>query len=239
MRVELMRYTPEPERAVAAAARLCYSDRMPPDVAAGMSDAEVKRLILMLLDMGHTSPLEHASFTFGIFGVSRSLSHQLVRHRIASYSQRSQRYVSEEGFGFVVPPSIKRDPSSVAAFEAAMEAARSAYKRLVQMGVPREDARYVLPNACETALVATFNARSLLNFFALRCCRRAQWEIRALAYRMLKEVRRVAPTLFSRAGASCIVEGVCREGRFSCGLVNKLRRGRQESAQVTSSARTR
>ncbi len=217
MKVSLISHTPQPEEVVAAAARLCYSSRSASEIMERFREGEAAEFIRKLVDMGHASPMEHASFTFAIEGVSRVLSHQLVRHRIgASYSQKSQRYVSEKGFAFVTPPSIARDPEAAAAFAAAMEEARAAYEKLAEL-VPKEDARFVLPNAAETQLVLSMNARSLYHFFALRCCRRAQWEIRALAEAMLAEVQAVAPNLFAGAGAPCVATGFCPEGDFSCG----------------------
>lgn len=216
MRVELIAYTPHPEEVVAAAARVCYSRQGAGELLKDMSEEEVERLLGLLLSSGHESPVEHVSFTFAIEGVSRALSHQLVRHRLASYSQRSQRYVSEEEFQYVIPPSIRNQPEALEIFESCLAEIRQAYMRLSRL-VPLEDARYVLPQACETKLVCTFNARSLFNFFRLRCCTRAQWEIRQLALKMRELVRQVAPRLFARAGPDCEVWGICFEGPFSCG----------------------
>ena len=171
--------------------------------------------IKKLADMGHESPFEHVNFTFGVEGVSRALSHQLVRHRIASYSQKSQRYVDEKSFTYIVPPSIASNEEALADYHAQMEAIRKAYARLSEL-IPQEDARYVLPNACETKVVVTMNVRSLNNFFRLRCCQRAQWEIRELAKMMLKEVRKVAPRIFANSGATCEITGDCPEGEMSC-----------------------
>ncbi len=178
------------------------------------------------------SPFEHASFTFAVEGISRACSHQLVRHRIASYSQQSQRYVSEEsGFDFVVPPIFKEDDVLNTLFKEAMEHSHKYYckllKELEKRGIKgesaRQDARFVLPNAAETKIVITMNARELLHFFRVRCCSRAQWEIRALATEMLRLVKRVAPLLFKDAGPSCVV-GKCPEGRFSCGKAGQIRK---------------
>jgi len=216
VRVELIAYTPEPEKIVAAAARICYSQRGATELLKNLEDKEVDRLIRLLLSSGHESPVEHVTFTFAIEGVSRALSHQLVRHRIASYSQRSQRYVSEENFSYVVPPSINDEPEALKIFENCLSQIKEAYARLIKL-VPREDARYILPQACETKLICTFNARSLFNFFRLRCCSRAQWEIRELAFKMREAVRQVAPRLFAKAGPNCEVLGICYEGPFSCG----------------------
>ncbi|HKM39909.1 MAG TPA: FAD-dependent thymidylate synthase [bacterium] len=216
MQVQLINYTPNPERTVAAAARLCYSKIGAADLVEGLTKEQEANLLAHLVQSGHESPTEHVTFTFGIEGVSRALSHQLVRHRIASYSQQSQRYVRAKRFDYVIPPSVNESPKAKEAFERTMSIIQQAYDELVDQ-VPAEDARYVLPNACETKLVATFNCRSLYNFFRLRCCHRAQWEIRQLAERMRELVREVAPLLFALAGPSCETEGICYEGQFSCG----------------------
>lgn len=216
MKVDLISWTPDPDKLVAAAARLCYSQTHATDIMNELTQEKIEALLNNLASMGHFSPFEHASFTFAIEGVSRSLTHQLVRHRIASYSQQSQRYVSEETFEFITPPSIAGNPQAVAEYTELMEQIRETYENLLQV-VPKEDARYVLPNACETKIVCTFNARSLLNFFSHRCCYRAQWEIRELADRMLKEVRKVAPCLFAKAGPPCEARRSCPEGAMSCG----------------------
>lgn len=223
MHVTLIQYTPEPEKVVAAAARLCYSSHPVPDLLGCLNQETVGKFVRKLRDMGHLSPFEHASFQFSIDGVSRALSHQLVRHRIASYSQRSQRYVKENGFEFVTPPSIDQNPEALVRFEAVMVRLQEDYQELLNC-VPAEDARYVLPNACTTSLMVTFNARSLLNFFEHRTCNRAQWEIRALAEKMLELVRDVAPNLFSEAGPVCMTQGVCHQGSYSCGQLKTLER---------------
>ncbi|HAA89237.1 MAG: Thymidylate synthase ThyX [Thermoanaerobacterales bacterium 50_218] len=222
MKVELIAYTPEPEETVAAAARLCYSSLGASELKNDLTREEVVALIKKLVSSGHLSPLEHASFTFAIEGVSRALSHQLVRHRIASYSQRSQRYVDEQNFLYITPPSIAAHQEALDLYKETMEVIRRAYQKLSKM-VPREDARYVLPNATETKLVCTMNARSLHNFFRLRCCNRAQWEIRELAMKMREEVRKVAPVLFALSGPPCETEGICWEGEFSCGRAEEVR----------------
>lgn len=220
MKVELLAYTPQPEQIVASAARLCYSADGVTELMESMDEERVDNFIKKLADMGHESPFEHVNFTFGVEGVSRALSHQMVRHRIASYSQKSQRYVNEKSFTYIVPPSIASNEEALADYHAQMEAIRKAYTRLSEI-IPREDARYVLPNACETKFVVTMNVRSLNNFFRLRCCQRAQWEIRELAKTMLKEVSKVAPRIFANSGAACEVEGYCPEGEYSCGRINK------------------
>ncbi len=219
MYVQLLAWTDEPERTVSAAARLCYSTDSASELAQKMTLKRQASFIEKLVDMGHQSPLEHASFTFAVEGVSRALSHQLVRHRLASYSQRSQRYVGEGNFSYITPPSVADSPEASRIFTEQMERSREAYRRLSEI-VPKEDARYVLPNACETKLVVTMNARSLLHFFQVRCCRRAQWEIRQLADQMLQEVRRVSPLLFKHAGPLCETKGICPEGELSCGRLD-------------------
>jgi len=228
MRVDLIQYTPDPEKVVAAAARLCYSASPVPELLERLDDEVAASFVRKLRQMGHLSTFEHVSFQFSIDGVSRALSHQLVRHRIASYSQRSQRYVKETGFEFVIPPSVKQNPEALERFKTVMARLQESYQELLS-SVPAEDARYVLPNACTTSLMATFNARSLLNFFEHRTCSRAQWEIRSLAEKMLKLVRVVAPNLFSEAGPTCLTQGVCHQGTYSCGRLKTLERKRQNT----------
>lgn len=223
MLVQLLTYTPEPERLVAAAARLCYSASSVEQLL--QQDSERREMLLAkILSVGHLSTLEHVSFTFGIEGISRACSHQLVRHRLASYSQQSQRYVShKERFAAVTPPSIAAQPELNARFEAALEQMHQVYGELMEAGIPAEDARFVLPNAAETKLVMTMNARELLHFFALRCCRRAQWEIQALAKEMLRQVRLVSPRLFAVGGPGCL-HGACPEGAMTCGRADEVRK---------------
>ncbi|MEJ5226405.1 FAD-dependent thymidylate synthase [Thermodesulfovibrio sp.] len=232
LKVSLIEHTPMPENLVALSARLCYSPVGVDELREKMSEEEKEKLINLLRESGHLSPFEHASFTFAVEGISRACSHQLVRHRIASYSQQSQRYVSEEsGFDFVVPPIFKEDNLLNTLFKEAMEQSHKYYckllKELEKRGIKgetaRQDARFVLPNAAETKIVITMNARELLHFFRVRCCSRAQWEIRALATEMLRLVKKVAPLLFKDAGPSCVV-GKCPEGRFSCGKAGQIRK---------------
>jgi thymidylate synthase (FAD) len=225
LKVALLQFTPSPERAVASAGRLCYAPISAAELKTAMSDDEVERLVKGLVRSGHMSALEHAGFTFAIDGISRACSHQLVRHRLASYSQQSQRYVrfNADG-GFVMPPSIAASPEAQAVFLEAMENARRSYERLVELGTAEgrknesvyEDARFVLPNAAETKIVVTMNARELRHFFSLRCCRRAQWEINRLAWAMRHLATSVAPLLFSGTGPGCLTGG-CPEGKMTCG----------------------
>lgn len=217
MDVRLLYHTPDVERAVAAAARLCYAPVGAAELLETMSDEAVRKVLRTVITSGHHSALEHASHTFAIDGVSRAMTHQLVRHRLASYNQQSQRYVSyADEPCFIVPPDVTADPGRRSDFEAACSAAFAAYRALIDSGVAPEDARYLLPNATETKIVVTMNIRELLHFFELRCCKRAQWEIRAVALRMLELAEPTAPYVFMDAGASCR-RGPCREGAMSCG----------------------
>ncbi|MGE4589725.1 MAG: FAD-dependent thymidylate synthase [Acidaminococcaceae bacterium] len=222
MQVKLLRYTPEPEKTVAMSARLCYSPIGAAQLEEKITDEQAAKLVRKLVEMGHFSTLEHVTFTFAIEGVSRVLTHQLVRHRIASYSQQSQRYVKEHDFETILPLSIAARPAEREKFEKLMSEIRNLYTEWTEMGIPAEDARYILPNAAETKIVVTMNVRSLYNFFRLRCCTRAQWEIRALAEKMLAEVKEVAPVLFEKAGPSCVTDGICTEGAMTCGRLAAL-----------------
>lgn len=216
MHVELLNYTPRPEVQVARAARLCYYGADIESLKETMTPQKSTELVRKLVKMGHLSTVEHVTFTFGIEGVSRALSHQLVRHRIASYSQQSQRYVDGAHFVYVVPPSVQENEEALHTFETQMASATAAYAILRDCGIPAEDARFVLPNATDTKIICTFNVRSLYNFFEHRCCNRAQWEIRELAWKMLELCKEVAPVLFENAGPGCL-RGACPEGDMSCG----------------------
>lgn len=247
MKVNLITYTPEPEKVIAGAAKLCYSKSKIEELMNNLGRDEIERFISMLATVGHESPFEHISFTFGIEGVSRSLTHQLVRHRIgSSYSQKSQRYVREGSFEYIIPPHIDSIPEATKIYKKAMEDAQNTYDELAKQLFEKhykyylskgkteesarnaaekksiEDARYVLPNSCETKIVVTMNARALFNFFNKRCCNRAQWEIRELAIEMLKLVINVAPNVFKMAGPNCII-GECKEGSMSCGNMETVR----------------
>ena len=241
MTVRLIAHTPEPEKVVAAAAKLCYSDAHITDLLDGLDEEKTARFLTMLSDLGHASPIEHASFTFGIEGVSRAFLAQMTRHRIASFSVQSQRYVRMEEFNFITPPNVAEDEEALAEYNRIMQTCAESYGRLaailqrnaaaklVEEGktpeeaeklaskIANEDARFVLPNACETKMVVTMNVRSLHNFFRLRCCNRAQWEIRTVADEMLRLCREAAPALFANAGPACVTEGKCSEGKMTCG----------------------
>ena len=266
-KVTLLNYTPSPEQTVAMAAKLCYSKSDIETVRDGLTEEKTASFLDMLSSLGHQSPIEHASFTFGIEGISRACSHQLVRHRIASYSQQSQRYVDGSSFEYVTPPSIAENPELLEKYNKALELEAKAYvevrdalivqsikkyienNKSVNIGdlsgmsdsdiilefkntdkkkfsafekLANEDARFILPNACTTKIICTFNARSLLNFFEHRCCNRAQWEIRDVAQQMLILVKEVAPHIFQKAGPGCVY-GSCPEGAMSCGRAREMR----------------
>ena len=266
LKVKIIAHTPQPDKVVAQAGKLCYSAVGVDEITQKLTEEEIARYVNMLASIGHESPLEHVSFTFAIEGISRACTHQIVRHRIASYSQQSQRYVKLEQFEYIIPPAIESNPEAKRIFIEAMERDQKAYDELVDLlledilidkhaadygscireilkenpdAVPDrskvldlyaekflkeygkaekqaiEDARYVFPNACETKIVITMNARSLLHFFNVRCCNRAQWEIREMATEMLKECKKIAPALFKKAGPDCVY-GKCGEGKMSC-----------------------
>ena len=245
MKVKIIAYTPNPEEVIASAAKLCYSKVGVDDIQKNLTEDGIEKFVSMLSTIGHHSPLEHCTFTFAVEGISRACSHQLVRHRIASYSQQSQRYVKLDKFDYIIPTAIENNEFAKDIFLNAMEQDQKAYNGIVEelmneyiassgytlASIPRseynrleklaiEDARYVFPNACETKIVFTMNVRTLMNFFTHRCCDRAQWEIRDLANEMLIQVKEIAPTLFKKAGASC-VRGKCPEGSMSCGNPKK------------------
>lgn len=246
MKVRIIAHTPEPEKVVAAAAKLCYASSDIDTLYANLTPEKTAAFIDMLSTLGHESPIEHVSFTFAIEGVSRSLLAQITRHRIASYSVQSQRYVNKSNFTYIIPPAIEADEEARAEFLSAMEEDKRHYDRLAAIlrknhtarlisegktpeeaekaasKMAIEDARAVLPNACDTRIIMTMNARALRNFFRQRCCTRAQWEIRALATAMLAEVKAIAPHLFTLAGPACVA-GPCPEGKMSCGKAAEMR----------------
>ena len=212
--VILIAHTPEAEKVVAMAAKICYAkDVSIKKLQKKINDNDVSAFITKLLESGHESPFEHISFTFGIEGISRACSHQLVRHRMASFSQRSQRYCFEDGFNYIEPEDINENEDKI--FRDFMRHSKEVYSKLIDKGVKPEDARMVLPNACETKIIVTMNARELLHFFKLRCCKRAQKEIREVAFMMKNICRKVAPNIFQYAGPNCL-KGYCTEGEKSC-----------------------
>lgn len=212
MIVRLLAHTPDADRICAAAAHSCYSEDSAADLLETVDPAKMLRHVI---GMGHHSVIEHAVFTFSVEGVSRALTHQLVRHRIASFSQQSQRYVGLSEPTYVVPETVKRDPEAMKVYEETMDGIWDSYSKLIGMGIPAEDARYVLPNGCTTNITITMNARELLHFFSMRCCNRAQWEIREMADEMLRLCKEVSPVIFSDAGPACI-RGPCPEGKKTC-----------------------
>lgn len=227
LQVELLAYTPDPEKTCALAARTCYSAMEYGELKALVDDKDQAAFLKRIVASGHLSVLEHASFTFGVSGVSRALLAQITRHRIASFSVQSQRYVSlEKGFGYIIPPRIRElGDAAVREFESQMAQMQAWYQGWQEkLGEnANEDARFVLPNACETHITLTMNARELLHFFSLRCCNRAQWEIRALATEMLRQCKQAAPVIFESAGPGC-VSGACPEGAKSCGQAAEVRK---------------
>lgn len=220
MNVKLIGFTPNPEKMPALAAKLTHSKIKPEDLDK-TSDKELNAILKHVMNLGHNSIIEHTSFTFAISDVSRSLTHQLVRHRIASYAQQSQRYVNINIPNYLIPPKIAKNKEIKKAYEITMNNIWKQYNKLIEMGIPAEDSRYILPNATCTNIIVTMNARSLLNFFELRCCLHAQWEIRKLANLMLNEVKKKAPTIFEKAGPACKNKGICPENKKECPLYPK------------------
>ncbi len=222
MKVRLLAHTPEPEKVIALSARLCYSKANIEDLEKNFTDDKIKIFLKKIIDLGHESVLEHVSFTFGIEGISRACSHQLVRHRLASYSQQSQRYVNFDNIEYVIPDTIKNNRELCEKFKNFMEEISKFYKEMLDKNIPAEDARFILPNSCTTKIIVTMNLRELKHFFKLRCCNRSQWEIRKLAIEMLKILKNKIPILFSQMGPACL-NGPCPEGIMSCGQIQEVR----------------
>ncbi len=223
MKVVLLSYTKDPEKIVAAAIRQCYSSDSAAKLKRKMTNTDRIKMIKMVIGSGHTSTIEHVSFTFAIEGVSRVLTHELVRHRIASYSQQSQRYINAKNFDYVSPPTISSKKEAKEIFDETIKELAEKYEKLIKLGIPKEDARFILPNATDSKIVVTMNARSLFNFLARRICNRAQWEIRTIATLMHKELLKVAPNIFKFAGPTCRTEKICWEGERHCGLPDKIK----------------
>lgn len=247
MKVKLINYTTKPEDLVSIAAKLCYSENKIETIIEKTNKEESEKFVNKLLEYGHESPIEHVSFTFAIEGVSRSLLAQITRHRIASFSVKSQRYVKETNFSFIIPPKIEKNKKAKEIYINFMKESQNCYlkilkllneqnkKELIEKGfeeeivekkvekISAEDARFVLTNACATQFILTMNARSLLNFFRLRCCNRAQWEINKLACSMFKLVYAVAPAIFKNGGPSCL-SGKCSEGKMTCGEAEMVKK---------------
>ena len=232
LNVILLNYTRGPEEVIAHAAKLCYSPSSIEQLKDKIGKSDNEKFVAKLLKMGHLSPLEHVSLTYGVEGISRACSHQLVRHRLASYSQQSQRYVgshskeNKECFGFIIPPSVEA-AGKKEWFVEKMKEIQKGYNELVEaLGSSgeksNEDARFILPNAAETKIIITMNVRELLHFFSVRCCERAQWEIRNLATEMLRLAREIIPSIFSKSGPNCVA-GPCSEGEMYCGKLEEVR----------------
>lgn len=228
LNVKLLDMTQNPIQLIYAACRQCYSAKFAGDIYEGGKDDPSKQeeFIRKVAASGHESPLEHVKFTFAIEGVSRALTHQLVRHRIASYSQQSQRYVKATDFNYIIPPSIENDQGLQKTFIKTMEEIQKNYNQMLELFQQKgksgesanQDVRFLLPQAAETKIVVTMNCRELLHFFGQRCCTRAQWEIRLLADTMLKICKHNLPAVFSQSGAKCVKLGYCPEGKqFGCG----------------------
>ena len=223
VKVRLIAYTPNPDEIAGAAARSCRSSMGASEMLKDDRSKLIKSL-KVCVESGHTSVIEHVSFTFSVEGVSRACTHELVRHRIASYSQQSQRVVKSEE-KYIIPHSIAKDKVAEKKYADLMKSVWKTYADLIDSGISEEDARYVLPNATETNIVVTMNARSLINFFRQRCCKHAQWEIRELAYEMLKQVKKVAPAIFAKVGPYCVVDEICPEHDKSCSLYPRKHEG--------------
>ncbi len=217
MKVTLLAHTPEPERLVAAAAKLCYSQKADIDsLMESLTPEATEKFLNKLVELNHGSPLEHVSFTFAIEGVSRAFLAQQSRHRLQSMSVRSQRYCSEENFETIMPSTVRENDEARIAYRSVEADIKNAYKKMQQVGITNEDARSVLPNSCETRMIITMNARELLHYFGERCCVRAQKEIRTVANEMLRQCKEVAPIIFKNAGPKC-TKGYCPEGKMTCG----------------------
>ncbi len=233
LNVILLNHTRGPEEVIAHAAKLCYSPSSIEQLKDKIGKADNEKFVAKLLKMGHLSPLEHVSLTYGVEGISRACSHQLVRHRLASYSQQSQRYVgshsrkNEECFDFIIPPSVEV-AGKKEWFVEKMKEIQNGYNELIEAlgnagAKSNEDARFILPNAAETKIIITMNVRELLHFFSVRCCERAQWEIRNLATEMLRLAREIVPSIFAKSGPNCVA-GPCSEGEMSCGKPEEVRK---------------
>lgn len=215
MKVKLLRYTPDPEIVCAAAALTSPGSEGTSEIFESLDLEKARKTLRRILGYGHVSVIEHANFTFSIEEVSRALTHQLVRHRIASYTQQSQRYVTYDTLkDYVTPPTIANSPEANKIFNETLENISKTYQKLLDMGIPKEDARFILPNAAKTNIIVTMNARELHHFFNLRCCARTQWELREVAKEMLRQVKKVAPSIFEKAGPNCVKLGYCPEGKL-------------------------
>ncbi len=225
MKVELIAHTPEPDKVCAASAFITWKKKTAAELFSELSDKEADDFLRVVMNLGHVSVTEHAVFTFSISGVSRALTHQLVRHRMASYCQQSQRYVKfgEDEIEVVIPPKIEEDEKSKEIYLKAIQNAKEGYIKLLENGIAPEDARFLLPNAATTNIIVTMNARELNHFFSVRACERTQWELREVATEMVRLVKKKAPVLFENAGPNCM-KGPCPEKNLSCGKMEEVRK---------------
>ncbi len=224
MKVSLVVHTPDPDRLCAQAALVSKWPKGWSEFKDLWNDKTDMRHLTDAIEKGHVSVIEHACFTFSLEGISRSCSHQTVRHRIASHTQQSQRYVHlQDPDAFVIPETIQENEKARKLFQEQLKAQFSTYERLIDLGIPKEDARFVMPNATKTNIMVTMNARELLHFFALRCCERTQWELREVAWKMLTLAKKVAPLIFSKGGPSCVQLGFCPEGDLTCGKIKEIK----------------
>lgn len=219
--VVLLSYTPEPEKLVAFAAKNCYSDLKIKNLISKVDDEDVSKFIRFLFECGHLSPFEHVNFTFGISDVSRSLLAQITRHRISSFSVKSQRYVNHNHFDYYTPESIKNS-KYCNKYKKIIELIQKFYNEMKD-DIPNDDRRYILPESCTTQIIHTCNARELLHIFNLRCCNLASEEIRNVVIQMLRLVKPIAPNIFMKAGPKCFVNGRCNEGKRSCGKLLEVK----------------
>lgn len=225
MKVTLINHTPEPEKMAAIAARMCYTPKTATEMMDNLTDEEIGRMVMKGIESHHDSLFEHITFTFVVEGVSRVLSHQFVRHRVGTtFHQKSQRHVKSSIFKeSVTPPSIAQKPEALKEFRKILREIDTAYEKLIAMGISKDDARFVYPNATETQLMVTMNARQLIHFFSLRCCKRASWEIQQMANLMLEECRNVSPLIFNHVGPNCYLNnGRCPEGEMTCGDCSRM-----------------
>jgi len=221
LKVKLLRYTADAELLCGTAAQTTIKSGKPSEILEKIDSETAKRKIKTVTGYGHASVIEHASFTFSLEDVSRAMTHQLVRHRIASYTQQSQRYVTYDTLEkYVTPPSITDNDEAKKTFDDTLEKISETYQKLLKIGIPKEDARFILPNAAKTNIIVTMNARELRHFFNLRCCARAQWEIIEIAVEMLKQAKKAAPALFENCGPTCVELGYCTEGKMKPATCN-------------------
>lgn len=228
LKVELLSHTADPEGIVVAAIRQCYSPVGAKELKEKTSKEIRERLIKQVIESGHTSTLEHASFTFAIDGVSRVTEIHLIRHRIASFSIQSGRYVKRGDAAYRIPPKIKalKDKKIYEKYLKHLDNSQELYNELIKAGALAEDARFCQPQSIQVKIVMSMNARELLHFFSLRTCTRAQWEVQEVASKMLALSKKVAPIIFKNSGPPCISKKVCDQGKLSCGIWKNIKGAR-------------